>query len=287
MSKIRISADTVCDLSEEMKQRYDIHTIPLYVTRDGVTLKDGIEINRNEVFEHYRTTGKLCSTAALNVEDYSQYYREQLQECDELIMITISSGFSSCYQNACIAAEDFDGKVYVVDSKNLSTGEGLVAVSAAKLRDKGMSAADIAEKLRDEIIPRVDASFFVANVEYLHKGGRCSSIAALGANLLKLRPCIDVIDGGMKVTKKYRGNMEKTMKEYVKDRLTDMAYDDDLIFVTSTCAKEFAELTAEEVKKNSSFKEIAITDAGCTVACHCGEDTIGVLFIRKDVKSTN
>ncbi len=287
MSKIRISADTVCDLSEEMKQRYDIHTIPLYVTRDGVTLKDGIEINRNEVFEHYRTTGKLCSTAALNVEDYSQYYREQLQECDELIMITISSGFSSCYQNACIAAEDFEGKVYVVDSKNLSTGEGLVAVSAAKLRDKGMSAADIAEKLRDEIIPRVDASFFVANVEYLHKGGRCSSIAALGANLLKLRPCIDVIDGGMKVTKKYRGNMEKTMKEYVKDRLTDMAYDDELIFVTSTCAKEFAELTAEEVKKNSSFKEIAITDAGCTVACHCGEDTIGVLFIRKDVKSTN
>lgn len=287
MSKIRISADTVCDLSEEMKQRYDIHTIPLYVTRDGVTLKDGIEINRNEVFEHYRTTGKLCSTAALNVEDYSQYYREQLQECDELIMITISSGFSSCYQNACIAAEDFEGKVYVVDSKNLSTGEGLVAVSAAKLRDKGMSAADITEKLRDEIIPRVDASFFVANVEYLHKGGRCSTIAALGANLLKLRPCIDVIDGGMKVTKKYRGNMEKTMKEYVKDRLTDMAYDDDLIFVTSTCAKEFAELTAEEVKKNSSFKEIAITDAGCTVACHCGEDTIGVLFIRKDVKSTN
>lgn len=287
MSKIRISADTVCDLSEEMKQRYDIHTIPLYVTRDGVSLKDGIEINRNEVFEHYRTTGRLCATAALNVEDFAQYYREQLQGCDELIMITISSGFSSCYQNACIAAEDFEGKVYVVDSKNLSTGEGLVAVSAAKLRDKGMSAADIADKLRDEIIPRVDASFFVANVEYLHKGGRCSSIAALGANLLKLRPCIDVINGGMKVTKKYRGNMEKTMKEYVKDRLADMAYDDELIFVTSTCAKEFAELTAEEVQKNSSFKEIAITDAGCTVACHCGEDTIGILFIRKDVKSTN
>ncbi len=287
MSKIKITADTVCDLSEEMKQRYGITTIPLYVTRDGVTLKDDVEIKRNEVFEHYRTTGKLCATAALNVSDYSEFYKEQLKDCDELIMITISSGFSSCYQNACIAAEDYEGQVYVVDSKNLSTGEGLVAVSAAKLLAQGLSAGEIVTKLNQEIIPRVDASFFVANVEYLHKGGRCSSIAALGANLLKLRPCIDVIDAKMKVTKKYRGNMEKTMKEYVKDRLTGMAYDDDLIFVTSTCAKEFAELTAEEVKKNGSFKEIAITDAGCTVACHCGEDTIGILFIRKDVKSTN
>lgn len=287
MSKIKIIADTVCDLSEEMKQRYGITTIPLYVTRDGVTLKDDVEIKRNEVFEHYRTTGKLCATAALNVSDYSGFYKEQLKDYDELIMITISSGFSSCYQNACIAAEDYEGQVYVVDSKNLSTGEGLVAVSAAKLLAQGLSAGEIVTKLNQEIIPRVDASFFVANVEYLHKGGRCSSIAALGANLLKLRPCIDVIDGKMKVTKKYRGNMEKTMKEYVKDRLTGMAYDDDLIFVTSTCTKEFAELTAEEVKKNGSFKEIAITDAGCTVACHCGEDTIGILFIRKDVKSTN
>ena len=287
MSKIKITADTVCDLSEELKQRYGITTIPLYVTRDGVTLKDGVEISRNEVFEHYRSTGKLCSTAALNVDDFSQFYKEQLKECDELIMITISSEFSSCYQNACIAAEDYEGQVYVVDSRNLSTGEGLVALSAAKLLEKGLSAGEIVTKLRTEIIPRVDASFFVANVEYLHKGGRCSSIAALGANLLKLRPCIDVIDGKMKVTKKYRGNMEKTMKEYVKDRLNGIAYDDELIFVTSTCTKEFAELTAAEVKNNSNFKEIAITDAGCTVACHCGEDTIGILFIRKDVKSTN
>lgn len=287
MSNIKITADTVCDLSDELKQRYNITTLPLYVTRDGVTLKDGIEISRNEVFEHYRTTGRLCSTAALNVDDFCQFYKEQLQDCDELIMITISSEFSSCYQNACIAAEDFEGQVYVVDSRNLSTGEGLVAVSAAKLLEKGLSAGEIVTKLRTEIIPRVDASFFVANVEYLHKGGRCSSIAALGANLLKLRPCIDVIDGKMKVTKKYRGNMEKTMKEYVKDRLNGIEYDDELIFVTSTCTKEFAELTAAEVKNNSNFKEIAITDAGCTVACHCGEDTIGVLFIRKDVKSTN
>ncbi len=280
MSKVKITADTVCDLSEELKQRYDISTIPLYVSKDGQTYKDGLEITQKEVFDYYRTTGKLCSTAALNIDDFSRFFQEQLKDCDELIIITISSEFSSCYQNACIAAEDFEG-VYVVDSRNLSTGEGLVAVAAAKLAQQGLSAGEIVTRLQQDIIPKVDASFFVANVEYLHKGGRCSSIAALGANLLKLRPCIDVIDGKMKVTKKYRGGIEKCMKEYVRDRLADIVYDDELIFVTHTCSDDFAKLTAEEVKKNGKFKEIAITEAGCTVACHCGEDTLGILFIRK------
>ncbi len=281
MSKVKISADTVCDLSEELKQRYDIDTVPLYVTKGDQTLRDGIEISQKEVFNHYRTTGKLCTTSAVNVADFTEFFEKQLKEHDEVIMITISSEFSSCYQNACIAAEEFEG-VYVVDSRNLSTGEGLVAVSAAKLAAEGLSAKEIVEKLQNDIIPKVDASFFVANVEYLHKGGRCSSIAALGANLLKLRPCIDVIDGKMKVTKKYRGNMEKCLKEYVKDRLTQVeAYDDELIFVTHTTSAEMAALAVNEVKSNGSFKEIATTDAGCTVACHCGEDTLGILFIRK------
>ncbi len=281
MSNVKISADTVCDLSEELKQRYDIDTVPLYVTKGDKTLRDGIEISQKEVFAHYRTTGKLCSTSAVNVADFAEFFEKQLKEHDELIMITISSEFSSCYQNACIAAEEFDN-VYVVDSRNLSTGEGLVAVSAAKLAAQGLSAKEIVEKLQSDIIPKVDASFFVANVEYLHKGGRCSSIAALGANLLKLRPCIDVIEGKMKVTKKYRGNMEKCLKEYVRDRLSQVeAYDDELIFVTHTTAPETAALAVQEVKSNGSFKEVAVTDAGCTVACHCGEDTLGILFIRK------
>ena len=281
MSKIRITADTVCDLSEELKKRYEIVTIPLYVTRDGVTLRDGIDITQQEVFEHYRTTGKLCSTAAINVEEFSRFFQEQLKTCDELILITISSEFSSTYQNACIAAEDYSG-VYVVDSRNLSTGEGLVAVAAAKYAQQGFSADEIVTKLHHEIIPNVDASFFVANIEYLHKGGRCSSIAALGANLLKLKPCIDVIEGKMKVTKKYRGAMDKCMREYVKDRLSQVnGADDDLIFVTHTCSADFAAAAAGEIKKLRQFKEIAITEAGCTVACHCGEDTLGILFIRK------
>lgn len=282
MPKVKITADSVCDLSEELKQRYDISVVPLYVTKGDQTLRDGLEITQKEVFAHYRSTGKLCSTSAVNIDDFTQFFKKNLEGYDELVIITISSEFSSCYQNACIAAEDFPN-VQVVDSRNLSTGEGLVAVSAAKLAKQGLSAAEIAEKLRTDIIPRVDASFFVANVEYLHKGGRCSSIAALGANLLKLRPCIDVIDGKMKVTKKYRGSIEKTINDYVKDRLTSVkGADRDIIFITHTTSAENTMHTAAEIKKYMDFDETAITDAGCTVACHCGEDTLGILFIRSE-----
>lgn len=277
--KVKICADSVCDLSAELKERYDISVVSLYVNKGGETLKDGVEITQHDVFAHYRSTGKLCSTAAVNIDDFSRFYAEQLNGYDELVIITISSDFSSTYQNAVIAAENFPN-VRVVDSRNLSTGEGLVAVSAAKLAAKGLSADEIVSKL-SEIIPKVDATFFVANVEYLHKGGRCSSIAALGANLLKLKPCIAVIDGKMKVIKKYRGSIEKTINDYVKDRLTDADVDEDLIFITHTTSAENTSHAAEEIGKYKNFKEIATTDAGCTVACHCGEDTLGILFIRK------
>lgn len=280
MAKVKICADSVCDLSEEFKARYNIAVVPLYVVKGDKSFKDGVEISQHEVFDHYRTTGQLCKTGAVNVGDFEEFFREQLKENDEIVMITISAEFSSCYNNAVLAAEEFEG-VHVVDSRNLSTGEGLVAVSAAKLAEQGLSAGEIAQKLREDIIPRVDASFFVANVEYLHKGGRCSTIAALGANLLKLRPCISVIDGKMTVVKKYRGTVEKTIAEYVKDRLDAVAEDDELIFITTTTNQKNIDIAAQEIKKHKQFKEIAVTDAGCTVACHCGEDTLGILFIRK------
>lgn len=276
---VKICADSVCDLSGELKKRYDISVVPLYVNAGDKSYKDGIEIGQKEVFKHYCETGKLCSTSAVNVEDFRCFFEEQLKGYDELIIITISSEFSTCFQNAKIAAQDFPN-VRVVDSRNLSTGEGLVVVSAAKLAAQGLSADEIVAKLAD-IIPKVDASFFVANVEYLHKGGRCSSIAALGANLLKLKPCIEVRDGKMTVVKKYRGSIEKTIQNYVKDRLTDVDVDDNLIFITHTTSAENTALAEKEIKKYKNFKEIDTTDAGCTVACHCGEDTLGILFIRK------
>lgn len=279
MSGVKICADSVCDLSEELKSRYGISVVPLYVNKGDETLKDGAEITQKDVFAYYRETGKLCTTAAVNVEDFTRFFKEQLEGYDELVIITISSEFSSCFQNANIAAEDFPN-VRVVDSRNLSTGEGLVAISAAKLAREGLSADEIVTRL-GEIIPRVDATFFVANVEYLHKGGRCSSIAVLGANLLKLKPCIAVQDGKMTVVKKYRGGIEKVIRDYVKEKLESTEVDDDLIFITHTTSEQNTALAAEEIRKYKEFKEIATTDAGCTVACHCGEDTLGILFIRQ------
>lgn len=280
MGKVKVCADSVCDLTEELKQRYDISVVPLYVNTGEQTLRDGSEITQKEVFAHYRATGKLCSTSAVNVDDFTKFFKEQLNGYDELVMITISSEFSSCYQNALIAAEEFPN-VRVVDSRNLSTGEGLVAVSAAKLAAHGLNADEITAEL-GAIIPKVDASFFCANVEYLHKGGRCSSVAALGANLLKLKPCIEVRDGKMTVVKKYRGSIEKTIRDYVKDRLTNVDADEStMIFITHTTSDENTALAAAEIAKYKSFEEIDTTPAGCTVACHCGEDTLGILFIRK------
>lgn len=279
MAKVKICADSVCDLSEELKNRYDISIVPLYVRCGEVTMRDGLEITQKDVFAHYRSTGDLCSTAAVNISDFTEFFKQKLEGYDELVIVTISSEFSSTYQNACIAAEEFPN-VRVVDSRNLSTGEGLVTVAAAKLAAQGLNADEIVAKL-ETIIPKVDASFFVANVEYLHKGGRCSSIAAFGANLLKLKPCIEVSDGKMGVVKKYRGSIEKTIVDYIKDRLSGLEVDDDLVFVTHTTSQSYAAQAVEEVKKYQQFKEIAVTDAGCTVASHCGEDTLGVLFIRK------
>lgn len=279
MSRVKICADSVCDLSEELKSRYGISVVPLYVNKGDETLKDGTEITQKDVFAYYRETGKLCTTAAVNVEDFTGFFKEQLEGYDELVIITISSEFSSCFQNANIAAEDFPN-VRVVDSRNLSTGEGLVAISAAQLAREGLSADEIVTRL-GEIIPRVDSTFFVANVEYLHKGGRCSSIAVLGANLLKLKPCIAVRDGKMTVVKKYRGGIEKVIRDYVKEKLESTEVDDDLIFITHTTSEQNTALAADEIRKYKEFKEIATTDAGCTVACHCGEDTLGILFIRQ------
>lgn len=279
MSKVKICADSVCDLSEELKTRYGISVVPLYVNKGDETLRDGSEITQKDVFSYYRETGRLCTTSAVNVEDFTRFFKEQLEGYDELVMITISSEFSGCFQNANIAAEDFPN-VRVVDSRNLSTGEGLVAISAAKLAAEGLSADEIMTRLKD-VIPRVDATFFVANVEYLHKGGRCSSIAVLGANLLKLKPCIAVQNGKMSVIKKYRGGIEKVIRDYVKERLESAEVDDDLIFITHTTSEANTKLAAEEIRKYKDFKEIATTDAGCTVTCHCGEDTLGILFIRK------
>ncbi len=279
--KIKISSDSTCDLSKEYIEAHDIGILSLVVVKDGESYKDGIDITPDVIFAHVNGGGALCSTSAANVNDYMELFEEYKKEYDAVIHINLGSGFSSSHQNACIAAEEFEN-VYVVDSMNLSTGHGLVVVEAVKMVEAGMEPEKIYEALK-ELAPRVEASFVLDRLDYMVKGGRCSAVAALGASLLQLKPCIEVVDGKMGVCKKYRGSYEKALGNYVKDRLMDRDdIDTERIFVTHTeTPQEVVESVKSAVKEYKDFEIMEETVAGCTVSCHCGPNTLGVLFIRK------
>ncbi|MBE6934965.1 MAG: DegV family protein [Ruminococcaceae bacterium] len=278
---IRISSDSTLDLSPELIDRYEVSVVSLTVSKDGKYYKDMLEIQPDEIFAHVAAGGDLCTTSAANVADYIEHFTELRKTCDAVIHVNLSADFSACYRNACLAAEEVDG-VYVVDSRNLSTGHGLVVIEAANMVREGLAPDVIAERLR-ELTSRVEASFILDQLAYLKKGGRCSAVAAFGANLFNLKPCISVVNGKMDVTKKYRGSFEKCLREYVKDRLEgreDLVLD--RIFVTHTAVADgIAELVIEEIKKYAPFAEILETTAGCTISCHCGPNTLGILFIHQ------
>lgn len=278
---IRISADSTCDLSPEQLSRYDIGIIPLYISLGGDSMKDGVEITSQTIFDYVTKTGQLPKTAAPSVADYLDFFRErQTSPSVSLVHFTISSKFSSSYQNACIAAAEFQN-VTVVDSRNLSTGHGHAVIEAAVLRDRGASVEEILAHEK-EIIPKIRASFIVDRLDYLYKGGRCSGVAALGANLLKLKPCIEVVDGEMKVGKKYRGTIDKVLPQYTADKLSAGKMKKDLIFITHTgCTKEVTDSVRGKIKELANFDEIVETIAGSTITSHCGQNTLGVLFIEE------
>ena len=279
--RVKIISDSTCDLSPELLERYDIAITPLCVIKGGKEFHDGVDITPADIFAHVDGGGELCSTAAVSQFEYTQMFTRYAKEYDEVVQINIGSNFSCCYQNACLAAQEFDN-VFVVDSENLSTGQGLLVVAAAKLAQQGVSGIEIAERVR-ALVPKVEASFLIDRLDYMRKGGRCSTVAALGANLLHLKPCIEVRNGKMSVCKKYRGSFEKCIRQYVKERLdgrTDIA--GDLAFITHpACQKNVVDAAMEEAARYGAFDEVIETRAGCTVSCHCGPDTLGILFVRK------
>lgn len=278
---IKILSDSTCDLSQQMLDQHKITLVPLTVVKADAQFKDGVTITPADIFDHVAAGGDLCSTSANSVGEYEEKFAAFSKDYDGVLLITIGSGFSSCYQNACIAAEDF-ANVKVVDSKNLSTGQGLVVLEACRLAKECASLDELHEKVQ-AFTEKVESSFLVDKLNYLAKGGRCSAVAALGANLLNLKPCIDVKDGKMGVSKKYRGKYHKCLADYVKERLADR--DDirrDVLFVTKTSVsdEEYAAVM-EAVKAYGNFDTVYETTAGCTVSCHCGPGTLGVLFARK------
>ena len=279
--KIKILSDSTCDLSQELLTKHDITVVPLTVIKNDQEFKDAVTITPEVIFEHVANGGSLCTTSANSVGEYAEWFEKFAGDYDGVIHINIGSGFSSCYQNACLAAEDFPN-VRVVDSMNLSTGQGLVVLEAARLAQEATDLDELANALR-EYTTRVEASFLLSRLDYMVKGGRCSSVVALGANLLNLKPCIEVKNGKMAVVKKYRGNFDKALSMYVKDRLADREdLAGDILFVTKTpVSEECYTAVMNAVEQYGKFDTIYETNAGCTVSCHCGPGTLGVLFVRK------
>lgn len=279
--KIKILTDSTCDLPQALLTQYDITLTPLSVVKDDVVYKDGITITPGEIFDHVAKGGALCSTSAVSVGEYLDFFETYAKDYDGIIQITIGSGFSASYQNACLAAEEFDN-VRVIDSENITAGQGFVTLKAWELAQTADDLDALADALR-EYAKKVEASFVVDKLDYLVKGGRCSSAAALGANLLNLKPCIEVKDNKMTVVKKYRGSFSKCLGSYVKDRLADREdVDETAVFLIKTVIDGDSRQTAlDALEAYGSFDQIYENTAGCTISCHCGPGTMGIIFVRK------
>jgi DegV family protein with EDD domain len=280
-NKILIASDSTTDLSPELIAEYGIAIVPLGVALGEKQFTDGVDIDPDFIYKHYEETGELPKTSAVNLIDFEEFFKKNTADGTSVILFTISAEMSSTYRNAELAAEGFEN-AYAVDTRNLSTGGGLVVLAAAEMARAGMSAPEIVEKCR-ELRDRVDASFVIDDLEFLHKGGHCSAVAAFGANLLSLKPCIVVKDGKMGVGKKYRGKFAACLKSYIADRVGDASHIvPDRIFVTHAgCDEDIVNACVEQVKAIAPFGEVLITRAGCTVSSHCGRNTLGVLFVRK------
>lgn len=276
---IKVTATSTCDLPPELLERYQITMVPLYVSFGEGTYRDGVDAAPEDIFRHVEGGGQLPSTSAVNIADYQELFARLSPQYDSVLHITIGSEFSCCYQNALVAAQDFDN-VYVVDSRNLTVGQGLLALKAAQAAQRGDSIEDIL-KLLDSLIDRVDTTFVVDKLDYLAKGGRCSSVVALGANLLRLKPCVILADGKMTVGKKYRGAFEKVLPDYVQDQLSGKNVDlDQIIVVHTRCDPSIPEEVCGMVRQ-FGFRQVTTAVAGCTISCHCGPNTLGIVFLRK------
>lgn len=280
---IKITSDSTCDLGEKLIKENDIGIFALQVILGEKSFRDGVDIVPQDIFDYVSANGILPKTAAGSSEEYAEFFKEQLEGHDALIHFNISSKASSSYSAASIAAKNFGGKVYVIDSKALSTGQGLLVMKACDLKKEGMAADEIAKRITG-LTPYVNTSFVPDDLNYLHKGGRCSLAALLGAKVLKLHPLIEEDKEGQLVAKKkYMGSMERCIRTYVNDlRMQYRHYDKTRCFITHSSAdKTLVDLAKKEVAQMFEFDEVIETVAGSIITSHCGRNTLGVLFIAE------
>ena len=282
MSKpVKVTGDSTLDLSPELYERFDIKTVPLTIGLGGESYQDGVDFSTPQMFARYHKDGTLPETAAPSPQSFIDFFKSFVDAGYEVVHVDISSELSGTYSIARLAAEEFEG-VYVVDSRMLSTGVGLLAIEGVECAERGMSAADIAAHL-ESLTGKVSTSFVLDTLEFMYKGGRCSATAAFGANLLKIKPGLEMKDGKLDVYKKYRGNMNNVYRQYITERLEGKKIRPGHIFITES--GEIDDALIEElmqlVKEKSGCREVHHTVAGATIASHCGPRCLGVLFIEE------
>lgn len=280
MSKpVVICADSTCDLSPALRERFDIKIIPLTIVLGEESFLDGAGFTPADMYRRFRADGTLPKTAAPGVQDFMDFFSGFVKGGFEVVHLDISSELSNTFNAARLAAAELEG-VYTVDSRMLSTGVGLLAIEAAECRDRGMDAAAIAEHLRG-MTDKVETSFVLDTLEFMRRGGRCSNFAALGANLLKLKPALEMHGGKLNVYKKYRGNIDRVYREYIAERLAGKRIRPGHVFLTDSGGVDPALLRELEalVRALIPVREVHHTYAGCTVSTHCGPKTLGVLFL--------
>ena len=281
---IAITTDSTCDLPQRFIDENDITVVPLTVLLGDTVYRDGVDIKPDDIYSFVEKTGKLPKTSAVTPAEYFEVVKQLTDEGKKLVHIGFSSGLSSSFQNACVAASEFDN-VFCVDSKTLCTAQGLLVLKACDYREKGMDAKKIADRVT-KLVPKVSATFVLDGLEYLHKGGRCSSVARFGANVLGIKPSIAVDNqtGKLEVSKKYRGKTEIVYKQYIADRMNEIKRiqpDRVVIAESGGVSSQIIAFAKGVIEGKDKFNQVIVADAGCTISSHCGPKTFAIFYIKK------
>lgn len=278
---IKITTDSTCDLPEALLREYDITVLPLGIVKGEGLFRDGVDIHPADIAAHVDAGGAITTTNAVNTADYLDCFSRLLKTCDAVVHVNLGSKISSCHQNARIAAAELSN-VYVADSDNITVGMGELVLRAARAARAGHAPEEILAELED-LRRRMEVSFVLDRLDYMKRGGRCSAVTAIGANLLKLHPCIEVVDGKLAVTKKYRGSMERVVSDYLHDRLDgrDDIDTERIWLVDSAFGPELADAARAVLQTDGRFGQILESKAGCTIFSHCGPNTVGLAILRR------
>ena len=284
INDIAITTDSTCDLPQELIEENEITVIPLTVLLGDSVYRDGVDIKPDDIYAYVDKTGELPKTSAVTPAEYYEVFKKLVDEGKKVVHIGFSSGLSSSFQNASVASSELDD-VYCVDSKTLCTAQGLLVLKACDFRAKGLDVKKIADKVT-KLVPKVSATFVLDGLEYLHKGGRCSTVARFGANVLGIKPSI-VVDnqtGKLEVAKKYRGKTDIVYKQYITDRMNEIKrIEPDRVVIAESggVSPKILAFAKGVIEGKDKFNQVIVTDAGCTISSHCGPKTLAIFYIKK------